>query len=51
MELELKGDNVGLLALEHGIDTKKKFGAGVNDETQAMANHGFDLQEKSKAAL
>ena len=49
--MELKGDSVGLLALEHGIDTKRKFGAGVNEETQMLASHGYDLQDKSKASL
>ena len=49
--MELKGDSVGLLALEHGIDTKKKFGAGVNEETQMLASHGYDMQDKSKQAL
>ena len=52
IELELKGDEVGLLGLEQGIDTSKRtFKSGVNSETQALANHGFDLQEKSKASL
>ena len=55
MALELKGDDIGLLALNHYGDTggvgKNKYGGGVNDETAALVNHGFDLQDKSKAAL
>ena len=30
---------------------KNRFGKGVNDETQKLALHGFDLQDKSKASL
>ena len=55
MDLELKGDAVGLLALDHGLDTggvgRNKYGGGVNDETGKLAAHGFDLQAKSKEAL
>ena len=51
----MKGDTVGLLALDHGLDTggvgRNKYGGGVNDETAAMASHGFDIQAKSKEAL
>ena len=47
IELELKGDAVGLLALDHGLNTdgvgRNKYGGGVNEETSAMAAHGFDL--------
>jgi len=32
LDLELKGDAVGLLALEQGIDTKAKV-SGLNKET------------------
>ena len=53
--MELKGDDIGLLALDHGMDTsgvgRNKYGGGVNDETAALVNHGFDIQDKSKAAL
>ena len=31
--MELKGDKIGLLGLEQGIDTTKKYGKGVNAET------------------
>ncbi len=38
------------MALERGIDTKpqRKYGGGVNAETQALVNHGLSIQEKSK---
>ena len=50
--MEIKGDEIGLLGLERGIDTNKRmYKAGVNQETQQLANHGFDLQEKSKQSL
>ena len=42
IDLELKGDQVGLLALEHGIDTKRKAG-GLNQETELLVNHGRDI--------
>ena len=45
--MELKGDEVGLLALDQGLHTggfgKNRFGKGVNEETQKLAMHGFDL--------
>ena len=44
IQLELDGDKVGLLALEQGIETKKRsYGKGVNEETQVMAAQGYDL--------
>ena len=41
------------MALERGIDTKpqRKYGAGVNADTQALANQGLSIQEKSKQSL
>ena len=51
IELELKGDEVGILALDQGIDTSRKYGGGVNQETQQLANKGFDLEEESKKRL
>ena len=40
------------MGLERGIDTSKKiYKPGVNQETQQLANHGFDIQEKSKQSL
>ena len=52
LELELKDDTKGLLALERGIETKKRsYGSSVNQETQQLANKGFDTQKKSKESL
>ena len=48
----MKGDTKELLALERGIETKKRsYGSNVNAESQALANKGFDVQKKSKESL
>ena len=39
------------MALERGIDTKPQRRAGLNQETQALVDHGLSIQEKSKQSL
>lgn len=55
LDLELKGDTVGLLALDHGLNSdgvgKNRFGSGINEETGMLALRGLDVQDKSKQSL
>jgi hypothetical protein len=53
MELTVRGDEVGLLRLEQGIEDeeseKQRRSGGMYDNQ--VVKHGFDTQAKSKDAL